>query len=147
MPAFLLSECVESSPYLDGRVALGERNAVDEFTKAYVEAALSTTTDESTPSGGVPLDRDHGPDDIAAETLALMEADCRKFQEAHADDIAADMGLAGYHFWLTRCGHGTGFWNGMWPDEVGERLTEASHKYGEFNLYVGDDGLIHGHRG
>jgi hypothetical protein len=30
---------------------------------------------------------------------------------------------------------------------VGERLTEASHKYGEFHLYVGDDSRVHGYRG
>jgi hypothetical protein len=142
-----MSNGSESSPYLHGRIALAGENAVDEFTKAYVEAALWTSMDESTPSGGYPLDKNYGPDDIAPETLALMEADCRKFQEAHAGDIAADLGLAGYHFWLTRCGHGSGYWNGCWPEDVGERLTDASQKYGEFNLYVGDDGLIHGYQG
>jgi hypothetical protein len=120
---------------------------MDKFTAAYVEAALWSSMDESTPSGGYPLDRNYGPDDITPETLELMKADCAKFQEAHADDIAPDLGLAGYHFWLTRCGHGSGFWAGHWAEKVGERLTEASHKYGEFHLYVGDDGRIHGYRG
>lgn len=120
---------------------------MDKFTEAYVEAALWSSTDESTPSGGYPLDRNYGLDNIASETLALMKADCAKFQTENAADIAADLGLAGYHFWLTRNGHGSGFWNGMWPDEVGERLTAASHKHGEFHLYVGDDGRVHGSRG
>jgi hypothetical protein len=120
---------------------------VDKFTEAYVEAALWSSMDESTPSGGYSLDRNYGPDDMAPETLSQMKADCAKFQEAHADDIAADLGLAGYHFWLTRNGHGSGFWNGDWPEDAGDRLTEASHKYGEFHLYVGDDGRVHGCRG
>jgi len=27
---------------------------------------------------------------------------------------------------------------------VGNRLTEACKAYGEYTLYIGDDGLIHG---
>lgn len=117
------------------------------FTAAYVEAALWSSMDESTPSGGYPLDRNYGPDDIAPETLEQMKSDCARFQAENADDIATDLGLAGYHFWLTRNGHGSGFWNGMWPEEVGERLAQASHKYGVFHLYVGDDGRVHDYRG
>jgi len=32
---------------------------------------------------------------------------------------------AGHDFWLTRNGHGAGFWDGDWP-ETGDALTEAS---------------------
>lgn len=116
---------------------------LDTFTRSYVEAALWTTTDNSRPDGGDPLDRNYGIDDIHPDTLAKMVAVSRIFQDAHADDIAPDPDLAGYHFWLTRNGHGSGFWNGDWPDEVGERLTEAAHRYHEVNLYVGDDGFIY----
>jgi len=63
----------------------------------------------------------------------------------NAADIAGECDRAGHDFWLTRNGHGAGFWDGDWPDDAGGRLTEASKKYGEFNLYVGDDGLIHGY--
>jgi len=44
---------------------------------------------------------------------------------------------------MTRNGHGAGFWDGDWPDD-GDRLTKASEAYGTFDLYVGDDGEIHG---
>jgi len=44
---------------------------------------------------------------------------------------------------LTRCGHGCGFWDGDWADEVEGTLTEAAKRFGEVNLYVGDDGLIY----
>jgi hypothetical protein len=54
---------------------------------------------------------------------------------------AAEMG--GHDFLLTRNGHGCGFWDGDWPEEAGERLTAAAEKCGEFNLYVGDDGLLY----
>lgn len=48
-----------------------------------------------------------------------------------------------HDFWLTRNRHGAGFWDGDWPKEIGEKLTEMSQSYGEVNLYVGDDGKIY----
>ena len=117
---------------------------IDRFTRAYVECALWSSTDESTPQGGVPLDKNYTITDLDPDTLAAMVQDCQKFQEENAADIAGECDRAGHDFWLTRNGHGAGFWDGDWPDDSGGRLTEASKKYGEFNLYVGDDGLIHG---
>ena len=73
----------------------------------------------------------------ASPSIPTMVKDCRLFQEAH--DVAHDPGLAGHNFWLTCNGHGSGFWDGDWP----ARLTEASEQFGEFDLYVGDDGLIY----
>ena len=46
-------------------------------------------------------------------------------------------------FWLNRNGHGAGFWDGDWPKH-GAELDKAAHSYGEFDLYVGDDGEIDG---
>jgi hypothetical protein len=117
---------------------------IDTFTRAYLECALWSSTDESTPQGGEPMDQNYSVTDIAPDTLAAMVRDCQKFQQENADDIAFQCDRAGHDFWLTRNGHGAGFWDGDWPNEVGTRLTEASKKYGEFNLYIGDDGLIYG---
>jgi hypothetical protein len=45
---------------------------------------------------------------------------------------------AGADFWLTRNGHGAGFWDrGL--GELGERLTEAAKASGSSDLYIGDD--------
>ena len=114
---------------------------MDTFTTAYLTCALWSTNDESTPQGGKPLDTNYGIEDVAPDTLAQMAADCRAFQEENQTDIANDLGLAGHDFWLTRNGHGAGFWDGDWAN--GDRLTEASKRFGEFDLYVGDDGLIY----
>lgn len=124
---------------------------LDDFTRAYIEAALWSSTDESTPSGGEPLDANYGIEDIAPETLASMVEDCRRFQEANAADLAlydhprwSAAELGGHDFFLTRNGHGTGFWDRDYlPEDAGERLTDAAHKCEEVNLYVGDDGLIY----
>jgi len=112
---------------------------MDEFTKSYIKTALWSSTDDE---GN--LDDNHNIEDISEETLKVMVKDCQKFQEAHLDDICDDLSLAGHDFWLTRNGHGAGFWDGDWPKEVGQRLTQASEISGEVNLYVGDDGKIYG---
>lgn len=116
---------------------------LDTFTRAYIEAALFAETDNSDESGGEPLDRNYGIEDIAPECLAQMRKDCDAFSSTHWDMIAADEERAGHDFWLTRNGHGAGFWDGDWPEDVGDALTEASKAFGEVNLYVGDDGLIY----
>lgn len=116
---------------------------MDPFTIAYIEAALWSSTDESDEQGGEPLDANYGLDDIAKETLASILDDCQTFQRDYADDIGGELERAGHDFWLTRNGHGAGFWDGDWDDDIGQRLTEASDVYGSVDLYVGDDGLIY----
>jgi len=126
---------------------------MDPFTSAYFEAALWSSTDNSDDSGGEPLDANYSVGDIAEDTKAKMMADCADFQDRFSDLIYEDhsakivnygaMEVAGHDFWLTRNGHGAGFWDGDWPKN-GDKLTEACKEYGEFDLYVGDDGEIHG---
>ena len=126
---------------------------LDDFTLAYIEAALWSSNDDSTPQGGEPLDANYGIDDIDPETLAAMIEDCQRFQEENAADLArydhrqwTAAELGGHDFWLTRNGHGCGFWDrgDCLPADAGERLTAASDKCGEYYLYVGDDGIIYG---
>jgi hypothetical protein len=116
---------------------------MDKFLRAYIAAALWSSTDESTPEGGDFLDANFGSDDLAPETLEQMKADCASFQAENAQDIAGREEQAGHDLWLTRNNHGCGFWDGDWPEEAGDRLTEACKKFSEVNLYVGDDGLIY----
>ena len=124
---------------------------LDTFTRAYIEAALWSTNDESDESGGVPLDQNYSASDIAPETMEQMIADCTDFQERYGELLSAS-GIAdtraGNRFWLNRNGHGTGFWDEDTIDEeFQEKLSEASKTYGEYDLYVGDDGLIYGSGG
>lgn len=115
---------------------------LDTFTKQYIETALWSSNDESTPDGGLPMDRKYGIKDLATETRLAMIEDCARFQAENAEDIASDLSQAGHDFWLTRNGHGAGFWDGDWP-EAGERLTKASKAYPEVTLYIGDDKKIY----
>src|SRR5262245_12754239 len=103
------------------------------FTAAYIDCALWSST-----AYGAPEEQEAGDqwdtsferygcskDDLAPETLAGIEADCADFYNANHEQWEDDE-LAGHDFWLTRNGHGAGFWDGDYPDDVGDALTKAS---------------------
>lgn len=138
---------------------------VDAFVRHYKISALWSSTDNADDSGGEPLDRKHDEDDIAEPTAAKMREDCLDFIKGNQRplDQAIELILSGstnvrfesedfrreavtqlaHDFWLTRNGHGAGFWDrGL--GTLGDLLTSACRPYGEYNLYVGDDGKIHG---
>lgn len=116
---------------------------LEEFTTAYIECALWAEMDNADDSGGAPLDDNYGPEDIDAKSMQQIQEDCRSFVEANADDLAGlDAERCGHDFWLTRQGHGAGFWDrGL--GAVGDRLTAASKVYGSDGIVVGDDGKLH----
>ncbi len=113
---------------------------MNEFLQAYIEAALWSSNDESTEAGGQPMDASYGAEDFAPETMERFRKDCEDFLDAATLALIGDrVTLAGHDFWLTRNGHGSGFWDGDWPEDAGHLLTERAHQFGEIDLYVGDD--------
>jgi len=114
--------------------------ATDLFLQAYLQCALWSSSDDN----DEPLDNNFSAMDLSEETYRKMEEDCNKFVLENWNDIYMDLEKAGHDFWLTRNGHGAGFWDGDWEKETGERLTKASEAFGEFDLYVGDDGKVWG---
>lgn len=116
---------------------------MDKFTAAYIECALWSSTDDD----GDPLDQTYAIDEIHPDTLKVMESDCAAFQETEATALNA-LGSDeqnGHDFWLTRNRHGAGFWDRGYKDRNAVSIAvESSHGYGSFDLYIGDDGMIHG---
>ena len=113
---------------------------METFLAAYIECALWSSTHQD---NDIALDSTHGPEGIARDTRNKMKSDCEKFLAAAAPYIGeSEAESAGHDFWLTRNGHGCGFWDGDWGDR-GDALTEICEKFGEVNLLVGDDGFIH----
>lgn len=112
---------------------------IDDFTLAYLECALWSSVGDD----GEPLDADYDFSDIAQESLAEMVSDCADFQESNAALIAdLDTRQCGHDFWLTRNGHGAGFWDrGL--GKVGDDLTANCKAYGSADLYIGDDGKVY----
>jgi hypothetical protein len=86
---------------------------------------------ESTPS----LDPEY--DNLLEHALDLVRA-----VDFHA------MGSILHDLWLTRNGHGAGFWDGDYRDretgiDIGQKLTELAKTYSSVDVYVGDDGQIY----
>ncbi len=125
---------------------------LDEFTQGYLEAALWSSLDETNPEqGGEPLEDNYGFEDIEFLTLHDMIRDCRIFQVACADLINDDNDLhassehscdarAGHDFWLTRNGHGCGFWDGDWAEPAATKFDDLSKAFGEYNITASGKG-------
>lgn len=116
--------------------------AFEMFFSAYVEAALFSTTYDNGKRDDAPMDSVYTIEDLHVDTRAVMEREAREFYVANYADIKVNIVRAGRDFWLTRCRHGAGFWDGDWPEAVGARLTSAAEACGERNLYVDDDGYV-----
>lgn len=118
----------------------------DAVLRGYITCALWSSNDESDESGGEPLDSNYSASDLAPATLRDMRADVERFVSANRSALTRS-GLSdeqiGHDLWLTRNHHGAGFWDRGLPRVLGERLTNAAHKMGGSDLYVGDDGRLH----
>jgi hypothetical protein len=110
---------------------------------AYLECALRTSYTEC----GEYLDELDGLV-MAEETILRMSKELTEFHDKVANDeylcrhpevVSRSLG---YDFWLTRNGHGTGFWDGGYP-ETGDRLTEIAESFGSSELYVGEDNIVY----
>jgi len=118
---------------------------MDVFTSAYYECALWSSTDDN----GTPLDSGANSDrELSQSCIDLFKSDCDAFRAANAALIIEaqkyqSIGHIAHDFWLTRNGHGAGFWDGDYPKDIGESLTKASKSFGECDLYIGDDGMIY----
>jgi hypothetical protein len=116
---------------------------IDDFTRSYAETALWVSEDEDEISLAT-----YGIEYLADSAQQAMREDCDRFLE-----LARAAGLEpllcerpeqmAHDFWLTRCQHGAGFWNGDYSGGAGPLLTKIAHSFGEATLYVGDNGLIY----
>lgn len=114
---------------------------IDTILQHYVIAALWSSTDEN----DEPMDANYSADDLAPELLTTMRDDVTDFVNVARIDLElsgqSDEQI-GHDFWLTRNGHGVGFWDrGL--GAVGDRLTAVCKVYGGVDLSVGDDGKIY----
>lgn len=137
--------------FLDKIAKKYEIHAMGELPKkafdSYLETMLWASSDESTPQGGEPLDKNYDVSDISEETKTKAKKDIENFykkaESAGVDLTKYEDSSIGHDFFLTRCQHGAGFWDGDYEDNDGKILTDVSHKFGEVDPYVGDDGKIY----
>ena len=144
---------------------MSRTSPVRQFVRGYVAAALWSSTDNADERGGRPLDDNYTARDIARSSLKSIARDCARFIKTNRRDLASYCGhlvrhadrsscmeFAGHDFWLTRNGHGSGFWDRdgvgesgapAGPPGLGARLTNAAHAFGTSDIYVGDDGQLY----
>lgn len=120
---------------------------MQELTKHYFITAMWSSLDTSgqeTDNDDTHLDENYCLDDIAPITIDRANKDIGKFleQASHLiDDL--DLNQVMHDFWLTRNGHGVGFWDGDYEEKAGEELTNICEKFGEIDLYSGDNGKLY----
>lgn len=141
-------------------------SSMEDFIDGYMECALWASTDNrlDPETGGPPLDENYTVDDLEAETLARMRTDCGDFIMCKARllermvELLPERGWSGmgHDFWLTRNGHGAGFWDRYTEARAGDRdevrtigvlLSDDAHRFGPFNLYTTGDGQVYGEDG
>ena len=121
---------------------------LERMTRAYLEAALWTETDDD----DNPLDGTYTLGDFAPGVREAAEAAVKQFLgdprtltvTGHPEfDFPAES--LGHDLWLTRNGHGAGFWDReeLKPHGWGDTLTKVASDMGEKYIYVGDDGKLY----
>lgn len=117
---------------------------IDAMLAGYIECALWSSTDDN----NTPLDSNFSDVDIHKTSIGEARIDCAGFiQDAtHAginlETLDMDSGSIGHDLWLTRNGHGAGFWDrGL--GKVGDELSVIAKVMGSVDPMVGDDGQIY----
>jgi hypothetical protein len=119
---------------------------LNNFARHYVEALFFTNAG---PDDEIPADAE-----LSESALETIAADCAKFEEQMGETIDAaectrgsgeytQREQAAHDFWMTRNGHGVGFWDGDWSEPHASKLDDAAKAFGECQPYLGDDGLIY----
>lgn len=118
-----------------------EEIQLKQFIDSYIECMLWASTDLD----GNDFD-DYRLTDFSSCALTRIEKDCIVFVASNKDliDQYVSYDQAGHDFFLTRNGHGTGFWDCEEVDTaVKDELVKASKKFPESNLISGDDGKLY----
>jgi hypothetical protein len=105
-----------------------------EFVESYLETAAWSSEEDG---------EDWSDAEWSDEAIARAERDCDTFLRCLDATGMDPEGHVAHDFWLTRCGHGAGFWDGDYPEPEASVLTTAATRFGEAWVTLGDDGLLY----
>lgn len=119
--------------------------------KQYIGTALWSTTEGDDGN----LDDKYSIKDLAPQTIKAAKTDLESFVadlenegllEPYLEEF--DMTDLAHDFWLTRNGHGAGFWDRSYSNDseegdLGDKLTKVAKEYKGQDWYAGDDGKIY----
>ena len=144
---------------------------MDNFVASYLETALWSSTvilpclEEDLDSDGCmdvpddhplydvtendPIDKHFSIYDCTDELVKTSTEDCMLFIDRMEKECLWDKALEycdedriAHDFWLTRNGHGCGFWDGDYGD-IGDEITElVRREFNEVNLCVTEEGEV-----
>ena len=115
-------------------------NTLTTITQHYIAALYFTDTgDSDQPPADTPL---------SAVARRSCEAACKTALAAVPPDllplVVANAEQFGQDLWLTRNGHGVGFWDRpeIWGDEAGQVFTAIADALGTSDAYMSDAGQL-----
>ena len=73
---------------------------------------------------------------------AFLDANRAMLRQATRLQPNRTMDFHGHDLALTAAGHGTGFWDRGYPEELGQRLSDAAKMYAA-DAWFGEDGIVH----
>lgn len=123
--------------------ALRRTASLEEMVDAYLIAALWAETD----ADGNPLEKTFDVSDFSSKARGQAEAECAEFL-LKAGDAIQDLNndsQVGHDFWLTRNGHGVGFWDreNIYGPDMAQFLTAVAKDFPEIGVYGGTDGKLY----
>lgn len=121
-------------------------NFLEAMLPAYLEAALWSTGSDDYAG----LEVAYSVTDIPQDERKHAARDCEAFGVANFSALSAaiqqhgyTIDQAGHDFWLSRNGHGAGFFDrGL--GEVGDALQRAAEAFPRLDLYIDEYGKIRG---
>ena len=86
-------------------------------------------------------------EDIEADSLIKAYQDIKQFVSLAGQSVDYAVGENGYEqlghdFWLSRNGHGAGFFDHSYDDDEEKALMDAAPKLGEIYIYINDNGKL-----
>jgi hypothetical protein len=114
---------------------------VKKMIAGYLNAAIWTEEEQISETDGI----DIRELEFSPEAEKKATEDVSGFFEANRELFSqhARFDVAGMDLWLSRNGHGAGFFDGEQYGDNADTLQSAAEKLGECYLYVGDDGFLH----
>lgn len=132
-------------------------------TRQYLETALWSSTvtlaeEEEYPEGhdladlvdGDNYDEFFGYGDFSDEAVAQAKSDLDDWfdwleEQGLTEQVAewADDDEVAHDFWLTRNGHGVGYWDGDYGGGLGRVLSDGCRAWGPIHVYHDDNGRLY----
>ena len=118
----------------------------EKIFRQYIATALWTSEDDPEILEGASID------DISNETQTKAREDISAFVRLASSQQGIDLSTMdaeqiGHDFWLTRNGHGSGFWDRQYDNDqagtLGARLSAVAEEFVHLDVVMGDDGKIY----